>query len=275
MTKAKIPGGYYLKARCIQDSEISNAPPYVREIWDFLIRTANHQDHRMNGSIILRGQCVITIKEIQDGLSWNVGYRKMQYEDWRIKKALKWLADRNMIAKHKTTRGMVITVVKYNYYQDPSNYHQRNSTESTNESTCESTTLFVDKSDMRVPTKVPGKNQSCPTINNNEKNKDIYTELFDTWNSLQIIKHRTPPKSGRSTFKSTVDNLLKDYAIDEIKQAMQNYSKILKSDDHYFDYHWTVTEFLIRGFEKFMIWGIADGNYQKRDKVHEKPEITF
>jgi len=50
----KIKGGYYMKARCIQNSEIAIMPPYIREIWDWLLKEANHTDRKINGSVIER-----------------------------------------------------------------------------------------------------------------------------------------------------------------------------------------------------------------------------
>ena len=44
LEKGKIKGGYYIKARQIQQSKIAYAPPYVREIWDWLLMQANHTD---------------------------------------------------------------------------------------------------------------------------------------------------------------------------------------------------------------------------------------
>ena len=41
----KIQGGYYIKARKIQESEIAHAPPHVREIWDWLLWDANWKDN--------------------------------------------------------------------------------------------------------------------------------------------------------------------------------------------------------------------------------------
>ncbi len=64
---AKIDGGYYIKARCIQNSEIAIMPPYIREIWDWLLKEANHTDGKSNGSNIKRGQLVRTFRDIQEG----------------------------------------------------------------------------------------------------------------------------------------------------------------------------------------------------------------
>lgn len=144
-----IKGGYYIKARCIQDSEIAQAPPHVREIWDWLLREANHKDSKVAGTIVKRGQLIRSYKDIQDGLAWKVGWRKTTYSKWDCEKAMKVLVKATMITTTKTTRGMLITVLNYAKYQEPKNY------ESHNES-------------HRKATNEP---QTRHTINKNEKNE--------------------------------------------------------------------------------------------------------
>jgi hypothetical protein len=114
----KIKGGYYLKARCIQEAEIATKSPCVREVWDWLLKECNHADTET----IKRGQCLRSYRDIQEGLKWYVGYRKMTYSKWDCEKAMKVLLKATMIATTKTTRGILITVVKYDYYQDGSHY---------------------------------------------------------------------------------------------------------------------------------------------------------
>jgi len=113
----KIPGGYYIKARKIQHSKIAHAPPYIREIWDWLLRNAHHT----NGSL-KRGQCLCSYKQIQEDLCWYVGYRKEKYSKWQCENAIKWLRERAMITTTRTTRGLIVQVVNYDFYQDPKNY---------------------------------------------------------------------------------------------------------------------------------------------------------
>lgn len=114
----KIPGGYYLKARCVQNSEIATAPPHVREIWDWLLHNANYKDH----GPLKRGQVFCTYDEIREGLRWYVGFIKHSYKKHHVQTALEWLRDRQMIRTRRTTRGLVITVCNYITYQEPANY---------------------------------------------------------------------------------------------------------------------------------------------------------
>lgn len=107
-----------MKARQVQEKWIANAPPHIREIWDFILLKANYKDH---GSI-KRGQLLITYKDIQEGLAWFVGYRKETYRKHHCEIAMKALVRERMIDTTKTTRGIIITVLNYNKYQDPKNY---------------------------------------------------------------------------------------------------------------------------------------------------------
>ncbi len=91
--------------------------------------------------------------------------------------------------------------------------------------------------------------------------KEIHT-VFDFWNSKKIIIHR---KIDQAT-TSRIINLLKDYSLKEIQQAIHNYSVILFDDDYFFKYSWTLKDFLQRGFEKFKNKKVAHNNYIKEEK---------
>jgi len=130
--KSVIPGGFYIKARKIQQSAIQHAPPHIREVWEWLLMRANHTDARYNGHLIKRGQVFCSWRHIQEGLYWQVGYRKMRYSQSQIETGTKWLTQAEMIAATKTKRGRIITIVNYDLYQNPTNYEYR--TEARNES---------------------------------------------------------------------------------------------------------------------------------------------
>ena len=119
-----IKGGYILQPRKIDDSDIMDSPPHIREIWNYIIRKANFND---NGSI-KRGQLFTSYKQIINDLSWNIGYRKESYKKHHCEIAMKVLTKKNMITTTKTTRGLIITICNYEYYQDPKNYECYNET---------------------------------------------------------------------------------------------------------------------------------------------------
>lgn len=161
----KITGGYYLKARSIQNSKIAHAPPHVREIWDWLIKEANHKDNKCNGLIIKRGQCLRSYKDIQEGLHWMIGWRKMKYKKTDCETTMKWLKAHAMITTKKTTYGMLITILNYDRYQTPENYetYKKPTTKPTRNLQTDDT--FI--------------NKNVKNVKNVNKKINIYTPLRD------------------------------------------------------------------------------------------------
>ncbi len=207
-----IPGGYYIKSRKIQESEISTAPPHVREIWDWLLREANHKDTKIGGTVIKRGQLMRSYKDIQEDLHWMVGYRKETYKKWHCEIAMKWLANRQMITTTKTTRGMLITVCNYNVYQDPKNYDNDNERH---------------KKATRRP-------QGTDTINKNDKNEKNYKNIsipaFDEFKVYALSNEKNLDIANlRLKYLAWVENGWKDGNNKEIKNWK---SKLLNTIPH-------------------------------------------
>jgi len=201
--KPKIKGGYYIKARCIQNSEIAIMPPYIREIWDWLLKEANHTDKKINGTVIKRGQLIRTFKDIQEGLKWMVGWRKMTYKKWQCENAMKFLRKRGMITTRKTTRGMLITICKYDYYQNPENY-ENNRKADKRTTDYKQTTDTINKNDNN---------------DNNDKNNNISPALtiFNYWKEKLHHKQAKPTKDRLRK----IDARLKEgYTIEDCKRAI-------------------------------------------------------
>jgi len=178
MGDAKIPGGYFLKARQIKNSFIAHAPPCVREIWDYLLREANHADKKYDGKIIKRGQLFRSYKQIRTDLRWKIGYRTQYYSESQTKHCMNALMKERMIELMKEPRGMVITILNYDYFQDPTNY------ERTDERTDERTN------------DEPMTNQQCLSINKNYKNykKDLNNNLPQKYPVFAVDEVAEEPK---------------------------------------------------------------------------------
>ncbi len=171
-----IEKGYILLARCIQDSAVAHCPPYVREIWLYLLLNANHRDLKYDGHVVKRGQLFRTYSEIRDALHWKIGYRKMTYNENHTKKAMKILREYLMIDTTKELGGVLITVLNYDKYQDFKNY------ESTNERTNERTNAK------------PMRNHPVPTITKNVKNE------MNVKNETIVSEGLTPFQEAESFF---------------------------------------------------------------------------
>ena len=119
-----IYGGYILQPRKIQESDISIAPPYIREIWNYLLREANSKENPYKGYLIKRGQTFRSYNDIQEGTKWYIGWRKMTYNENHMKKGMRFLRETGRITTKKERGGVLITICKYDYYQEPENYER-------------------------------------------------------------------------------------------------------------------------------------------------------
>lgn len=91
-------------------------------------------------------------------------------------------------------------------------------------------------------------------------NTDIHTKIFDYWNSKNIVVHRSLTDKA----KRSINGRIKEgYKPEEIIQSIDNYEFILTSKDYFWNYKWTLQDFLQRGFEKFRDLKIAKQNYKK------------
>ena len=152
----------------------------------------------------------------------------------QVKKCFSWLKKMKMISTTKSTRGMVVKVLKYNDYQSLDTYkkHQDRHFKST-------------------------------TINKNVNNVNtIYTH----WLKQNIIQHK------KNIYDSQIKTALQTYSVDEIIIAITNYAIILHGEEYYWSYKWTLGEFLKRGIEKFIDLNVAKNNYlqNKTDKQKEE-----
>lgn len=75
------------------------------------------------------------------------------------------------------------------------------------------------------------------SINNT---KDSIYSIYDFWNDLKITQHRKLTQK----MKSHINARLEEYSVDEIKESMTNYKKILESDEYFWTHKWTLQEFM-------------------------------
>lgn len=151
--KGKLPikGGYILQPRAIEMSGVMEMPPATREIWFYILRRVQHKPYKN----LKRGEGWISYKDIQNALTWYVGYRKMKYSKTQIAKSLRRLREGNMIETTKATKGLLIKVCNYKLWQNPDNYEGNG--EGTHEGTTKETGRQQDK-------------QECNKNDKNEKN---------------------------------------------------------------------------------------------------------
>ena len=96
-----------------------------------------------------------------------------------------------------------------------------------------------------------------------KKDNEGAGRIFKVWNRAEIIEH-----NKIEPFKTAIEIALKKYGEQEIVDAILNYSKIIKSDDYYYTYKFTLGKFLritvkTNLIEEFKDWEIASQNYLK------------
>jgi len=101
------------------------------------------------------------------------------------------------------------------------------------------------------------------------KLKDIYIVIFTLWNEQKVVLVH---KKLTNDMKRAIDTTLKEHSQEEISQAIRNYAEILKGDQYYFKYSWTLKDFLKRGLEKFLDLKIAQQNYLEKGGAHGRVE---
>lgn len=79
--------------------------------------------------------------------------------------------------------------------------------------------------------------------------------IFEFWNSKKIKKHRALEKDMEEAIKRT----LKDFTVEQIKEAITNYAEMFHSDYEYCNHKWTLIEFLTRS---------QQGTKQRQLKLH-------
>lgn len=73
-------------------------------------------------------------------------------------------------------------------------------------------------------------------------------EIFDHWNSKDFYKHRVLTDKCAGKIKSA----LKEFTVDEIKEAIDNYIIVMAGKEYFFNYRWSLEDFASRGVKSFV-----------------------
>jgi hypothetical protein len=211
-----INGGYYIKARKIRESEIAHCAPCVREIWDWLLGEANHEDKKVGNKTIKRGQCMRSYKDIQDDLHWRAGWRKITYSRSDCENAMKVLRRGGMITTLKTTRGMIINVVNYDLYQTPENYECH--TECRNEHHSSPQTSHTINKNEKNDKK---KEENTNTGDESSQDVNLFIDMFKTINPTHENLFRN------KTERASAERLLKKFGMEKMKSTLENLPDII------------------------------------------------
>lgn len=155
---AKIPGGFIIIARKLLESDLMETPPLWFKLWCWMLIKASHTDH----GNLERGQFFTTYGEMQKAMSYFIGARKIVPTMRQIRRPLERFTKVKMAVTSKVTHGIIITIVNYDYYQNPINYEGH----------------------TEGQTKVGRRSTEGHNINKNGNKNDISLEKFEQFYSL-------------------------------------------------------------------------------------------
>jgi hypothetical protein len=85
------------------------------------------------------------------------------------------------------------------------------------------------------------------------KLKESNIRVLEIWNSTNIRNLKEGESKIREKTISKIESVLKEYPIEVIIKAIENYSTVIHHPElYYFTYKWELAEFLQRGLRKFM-----------------------
>lgn len=102
--------------------------------------------------------------------------------------------------------------------------------------------------------------------------KDTF-DIINHWNSKGIKTLEQRETKTREKTESKIKTWLKDYSLDEILEAINNYSEVLKKEDYFFSYSWQLWQFLDRGLVDFLSKNKPFENFS-RDSREYSPSQT-
>ncbi len=264
MNAPLIPDGYILLSRKLIESDIMSKPPLYLKVWVYLLSKAQHQDYKG----LRRGQLRTSIPEIQEAMSYMVGYRKEVPTYKQIRGVLDWLrfpyegiakgnTKGSMIDTMKGTHGMIVTIVNYDVYQDPRSYERHNERHSEG----------IAKDERRAR-QGHNTNKNVKNDKNVKKYSDQVFNLLNYWNEKGIVAHKETDNMLKEIQKG-----LKKNSFDEIKKAIDRYVTLYRDSNYYYKHKWTLPKFLNQsnGVPNFLDEGIIWLNYQgdKKSKSNE------
>lgn len=118
-----VNGGKFLMERRTVKALLEMSPLAVK-LFMWLLARANFRDRDK----LRRGQCVATIAEMQDALTYYAGFRRVAPTHEQCRSAYEALRQAAMITTAKTTRGMIVTICNYAEMQEMKKRETRNET---------------------------------------------------------------------------------------------------------------------------------------------------
>jgi len=228
------------------------------EAWVDMILMANGIEKEMlcDGKYITIKRGQIVTSELKLSRRWNWSRTKVRSFLLTLSDNRK-TSDIPRIKQQKDNKKNIITILKYNEYNPLK----------TAKKTSEKQGLILKINNTLDNRKTSEKHQKDTNNKDKRKNKkenNLYiVNIIAHWNAHKIkTLDDNETKVREKTFQK-IKKWLDDYSCQEVQEAIDNYFKILKSDDYYFSHQWQLWEFLERGLVNFLTKNNPFSNYLK------------
>lgn len=239
-------GGAFLTSREIFENPIWQDVQKFR-IFFFIYGNAVFAEEgvRIGGIKIQRGQFLRSYRNLSKDLEYVENKSVKTYSVSVIKRKVDSLVKENRLKIEETELGTLFTVVNYEEYQGFQRYSRKNVEQCWNS---DGTVLEQQRNNN---------NKDIKDI----KDNDIYIPVFEHWNSKEIIVHR----KANAKMISHINARLEDYDLESVLEAIDNYKTIVDSDEYYFNYRWTLQDFMTPNrFAKFLTASKPFDNYRNK-----------
>jgi len=112
-----------------------------------------------------------------------------------------------------------------------------------------------------------------------DKNRldSFFIDILNYWNLKNIRNHKEKIfflniNSSSNALKKSFKEIKKEFTLETIKKAIDNYKTILESEKYFWSKKWNCWEFLTRGLLKFIDDASPFDNYLNFNQVDKKPE---
>lgn len=130
-------------------------------------------------------------------------------------------------------------------------------------------TEMVDKLFLSGNDVVAQKKQRRFSQETNNTTKDNSNNIINNVFNYRLEQNIKQHRKLSSKIKSSIKRKLKEFTEDEIKEAIETYSKVYHNKKCFFSYKWGLNEMLDRGFERFLDGEVED-YYSKQYKNQKK-----
>lgn len=238
---AKIPEGCVLLARKIQNNPIwYQKPSWWLKVFEYIFMQANHKDKHG----FKRGQCFLNREQIYRDCHLKIEGVTINSVD----NVIRYLRQQSILTTQQTTRGFIMTICNYDFYQDLNNY--RNEAENEAETKQKrSRNEAINKNDKNV------KNENNNIYSLFEKYKEIFKGIYE-------------PRKLTPKIESKIKARLKEFKEEELILAL----KKIREDDFVTGKNpnskvYCTPEYCFRSYEMIEKW--LNQNKRKQQNKYE------